>query len=514
MVTPQKMFKGFFYTLGTGYAVRLGSMGLTILIKRQLEPSVFADVFLGVTVFTMLSSLREFGLTHALLHFQDRVEEFVGTHFTLNVCITLLSCLFSSAVVLALTLLFPADFSWTFAQVAWVLAALHFVRQLALTSEALLRMDFEFGRLSLLHGLGTLLALSSALLAARAGWEEWSLILGGWTTYSVLSVVYVLFFSTATWFSRPLRRASLRFDWVWARRLLGYGVWIWIGWVLQIFIWWYDKLVVRLVVGDTALALYETAWWLVQIPTAVIAHIILNYSSALYSRYRHERERLGELFSKMISLVLRVSAPVSLILVFNAREITALLGDQWAASARIVVWLAAYALLRPLLSDGFGLLWAVGATRRSAYYSGDAGGSGSFCRPRAGHLVGHGGRGVQHGCGGWDGFCRPVRWPARLCKRQLVQGVGSAGRGIAGSRGMRMVVRPLGLGLCRGRFCLAERNYGVGVRGRSRDTRAPHHRRGASGTCDALCAGARQRNRNFAGRDPRERCRVEPVFCR
>ena len=70
MITPQKMFKGFFYTLGTGYAARLCSVGLTVLIKRQLEPSVFADVFLGVTVFTMLSSLREFGLTHALLHFQ------------------------------------------------------------------------------------------------------------------------------------------------------------------------------------------------------------------------------------------------------------------------------------------------------------------------------------------------------------------------------------------------------------------------------------------------------------
>ena len=136
MITPQKMFKGFFYTLGTGYAARLCSVGLTVLIKRQLEPSVFADVFLGVTVFTMLSSLREFGLTHALLHFQDRVEEFVGTHFTLNVCITLLSCLFTSGVVLALTLLFPADFSWTFAQVAWCCGAA-ILRQLTLTSEAL-----------------------------------------------------------------------------------------------------------------------------------------------------------------------------------------------------------------------------------------------------------------------------------------------------------------------------------------------------------------------------------------
>ena len=209
----------------------------------------------------------------------------------------------------------------------------------------------------------------------------------------------------------------MHFDWVWARRLLGYGVWIWIGWVLQIFIWWYDKLVVRLVVGDTALALYETAWWLVQIPTAIIAHIILNYSGALYSRYQHERERLGELFSKMISLVLRVSAPVSLILVFNAREVVTLLGGQWAGSARIVVWLAAYALLRPLLSDGFSLLWAVGATRRSACIVGMQGVVALFAVPALAVLWGA--EGVAYSMGavagvGFLGLCVGLRAYVRV----------------------------------------------------------------------------------------------------
>lgn len=198
---------------------------------------------------------------------------------------------------------------------------------------------------------------------------------------------------------------------------MGYGVWIWVGWMLQIFIWWYDKLVVRLVAGDTALALYETAWWLVQIPTAIIAHIILNYSSTLYSRYRHERERLSELFAKMVSLVLRVSAPVSLILVFNAREITALLGDQWAASARIVVWLAVYALLRPLLSDGFGLLWAVGATRRSAYIVGIQAVVALFAVPAMGVLWGA--EGVAYSMGavagtGFLGLCVGLRTYVRV----------------------------------------------------------------------------------------------------
>ena len=168
----------------------------------------------------------------------------------------------------------------------------------------------------------------------------------------------------------------------------------------------------------------------------------------------------------MISLVLRVSAPVSLILVFNAREVTALLGRPvgWVGIYRGLV--AAYALLRPLLSDGFGLLWAVGATRRSACIMGMQGVVALFAVPALAVLWGAEGVGVQHGCGGWHGFLGPVRWPARLCARRLVQGIGRASRGIAGCCGrwdgcttvgpwiMRWAILPCGVGLWRWRMGL------------------------------------------------------------
>ena len=368
MNTPKKMLKGFFFTVGSGYIARLGSLSLTILIKRELGPGVFEDVILGVTLFMLLSSLREFGLHHALLHYQDRVEEFIKTHFSLNLVLTLAASLLNCGVVLLLVLFLPRDFSWTVAQVVWVFSALHVARQLTLTSEALLRMEFEFGRLSLYHGLGTILALLATLLAARAGWGKWSLIIGGWGTLSVCSVVYVLFFSYGVWRARPLRIWPLHFDKLWTRRLLSYGIWIWVGWILQTFVWWYDKLVVGLLVDevDGNLSHYENAWWLVQMPTAIITHIIFSYTNALYSRYREDRERLSEYFNQMMSLIVRVSAPLALVVVFNAREVTALLGPDWGPSAPILRWLAAYALLRPLLDDGHGLLWAVGDTRLSA----------------------------------------------------------------------------------------------------------------------------------------------------
>jgi len=365
--TPKKILKGFFYTVGSGYIARIGSLGLTILIRRELSPGIFDDVILGVTVFMLLSCLREFGLPHALLHYQDQVEEFVTTHFSLNLVITLAVSLLSCAVAAVLVWLFPQKFTWTVAQVVWIFSVLHAVRHITSTSESLLRMEFEFGRLSLYHGLGTIIALLSALLAAKAGWDKWSLIIGGWGTVSVFSVVYVLFFSSAIWRDRPLRVWPLQFDPVWTRRLLAYGVWIWGGWILQTFVWWYDKLIVKLVDGsENALAYYESAWWLVQIPTAIVTHIIFTYTNTLYSRYREDRQRLQAFFTQVMSLIVRVSAPLALVFVFNAREVTALLGPEWEASTPILVWLAGYALVRPLLDDGHGLLWALADTQLSA----------------------------------------------------------------------------------------------------------------------------------------------------
>ena len=369
MSSPQKIARGFFYVVGSGYVARACSVGFTFLLRHRLEPEVFDATFQGVLIFVMLSSLRDFGWLHSLLHFQDRVEEFVETHFALNLLISTLVCLLIGGVGLGLYLHAPERYAWP-AVVIWIFSGSYLLRSATQTSEALLRMEFEFGRLSLFHGLATVLALGSALGAAWVGWGRWSLVLGGWTTYAVFSAVYGLFYSAAVWCSRPLRVWPLRIDWNWARRLLRYGKWFWLAWgVLFNFIWFYDKLVLSFFPGkvdENSLAFYETAWWLVSIPTALVAHVIFAYTNTLYSRYQRDRERLSELFSTMMGLIFRVSSLAALLLVFSARELTALAGDSWAPAAPMVVWLAGYAFLRPLFDDGIGLLWAVGATRRTA----------------------------------------------------------------------------------------------------------------------------------------------------
>ena len=368
MSSPRQIARSFFYTLGSGYVARLASVGLTLLIRRVLGPEVFDEMITPMVIFVLLSSLSQFGLLQALLHYQDRADEFVDTHFTLNLLVSTAVLSVTCAVGLGLRWVWPETYGWT-GVVLCIFGGLRFLKNLTTTSEALLRRDFEFGRLSLLHGFGTVLALGAALAAGVAGWGRWSLILGGWTTYAIFSVVYVGIFVVGVWWSRPIR-LRLAWDPEWVRRLTGYGVWLWLGWVLQNFVWYYDKLVLRAVVGVRELTYYESAWWLMQLPTAVISHIILSYTLALYARYQGQRERLGELFTTMVSIVVRCSAPVALVLALTATDVVALMGQDWAPAATIVVWLAIFGFVRPLLDEGYGLLWAAGDTRAGAVVMG------------------------------------------------------------------------------------------------------------------------------------------------
>jgi O-antigen/teichoic acid export membrane protein len=362
MNTPKKILKGFFYAVGGGYVARFGSVALTFLLRDELGLEAFDSVLYGWLIFFMLSSLREFHLLQGLLHFQDEVDQFVRTHFTLNLIICSLWCLFTCGVAAALWRWDPECDGWT-AGVVCFFAIFHWFRNLTLTSEALLRMDFAYGRLSLIHGFGSLLALSLALVAAWGGWGKWSLLLGGWSSNAVFSLVYVVFFSAGVWFSRPVRFWPLQLDRFWARRLLRYGAPLWGGWIVQNFVWNYDKLVVKWQLGERSLTYYESAWWLMQIPTAMITHIIFTYTNTLYSRYQNDRQRLSEFYGLMMQLIVRVSAPIALIFVFNADDIVSPMGEKWSAAAPIIVWLAAYAFLRPLLDDSYNLFMAVGASR-------------------------------------------------------------------------------------------------------------------------------------------------------
>lgn len=364
MNTPKKILSGLFYSIGGGYVARIASVGFTIWLKRELGLEPFDAALFYIFAFFMLANCTE-GLGWALLHYQDKVDEFRDTHFTLNVLLGVGLVVLCVAISACLHWADPNTHHWG-ARAVPLLAVLYFFKRLATTSEFSLRKDFEFGRLSFIHGLSTVIALLAALWAAHRGLGEWSLIIGGWSNFSTLSAVYTILFVGGVLVSHPVRLTRLRIDRAWAGKLISYCKWIWSGWVLQIFVWHLDKLVIAWMLTDRDLTLYENAWWLMQIPTALLAHMIFNYTNSLYSRYQSERDRLTDFFTRMASLIVRAATPVAVLLVLMSDEIVRVFGDAWAGTAPIIVWLGVFAVFRPLFEECYGLLWAVGRTRQAA----------------------------------------------------------------------------------------------------------------------------------------------------
>lgn len=364
MADSKKILKGLFYTLGSGYVARTASVVLTFLIRRELGTDPFDATVWAMVVFVLLANLSQFGLIHALLHFQDDVDQFVRTHFTISLLISVL--VFAISAITAFAIDYDGEsLGWTGTAIL-VLSALYLMRSLSITPEALLRKDFEHRNLSLIHGLGTIAALGGTLWLAHEGYQAWSLIAGGWSTYSAFSAIYILIFAVSVWILRPVKIWPLELDPVWTRRILSFGAWVWLSSQLQNFVWFYDKLVMPYFVTTTDLTLYENTWWLMQIPSALITHIIMNYTVTVYAKVKDDRDKLGIVYTRAATIIVRISAPAALILIVNAEPLVALMGPSWAGSVPIFLWLAPYAFLRPLIEDGFGLLWAIGQTRSTA----------------------------------------------------------------------------------------------------------------------------------------------------
>ena len=364
MADSKKILKGLFYTLGSGYIARGASVILTFLIRRELGTDPFDATVWAVVVFVLLANLSQFGLIHSLLHYQDDVDQFTRTHFTISLLIG--GVVFLISVVAAYLIDYDGtSLGWT-GTVILIFSGLYLLRSLSVTPEALLRKDFEHRSLSLIHGLGTIAALGGTLWLAHSGWGAWSLISGGWSTFSVYSVVYILIFVISVWTLRPVKIWPLQLDPVWSRRIFSFGIWVWLSSQLQNFVWFYDKLVLPSFVTKTDLSFYENTWWLMQIPSALITHIIMNYTVTVYAKVKDDREKLSLVYTRALTLIVRVSAPAALILIVNADAIVSLLGPSWSGSVPIFLWLAPYAFLRPLIEDGFNLLWAIGQTRSTA----------------------------------------------------------------------------------------------------------------------------------------------------
>ena len=386
MNAPRKILSGMFYTLGGAYTGRLFSFFAgTVLLPRLIDPGTWGIFILGAALFLVLISFKELGLSFALLHYQERLEELASTHFLFNLlvatCCSGLIILFAIVLqneavqALIATYVFPkaADVENYRLVVLTliILAVFSLFRSTAHTSETRLRIRLEFKPLALINMLGIVLSLSVAVLLAWRGFGIWALILGGTASYVVHSPVYIVVVAGLIWKRQPQRLKGLCWNRDHAQLLWQYGRWFWCGWIFSILIIEFPKIVTGFFLGWEALGYYALAFTWAQLPTGAITQVLTSLTNPVYARYQRDRERLSMIYGKMLRLIARTTALPATVFYLEAERLIPLLsGPQWAPSISLLRWMVIYALFRPFLDDIHALFSAVGTPRTVARING------------------------------------------------------------------------------------------------------------------------------------------------
>lgn len=384
MNAPKKILSGMLYTLSGTYLGRLyGFVASTILLPRLVDAEAMGGVAFGAALFLVLINVKELGLSYALLHHQDRLEELAPMHFLLYL---LASTVWISFLVLAsffiydllqspsLLSRFLPEGNFGDSQIAlWAVvcfSCFNLLRSASYTSETLLRAKLEFKALALIHMSGLILSLSVAVLLAWKGLGEWALIIGGAAHYVTYTPVYVLFTVALLWKIQPQPLKNLTWNWDHARLLWQYGKWFWSGGLLYYFIIESPKLIAGYALGKAELGYYVVAYIWAQLTTGAITHILMNLTNPVYARYQKDRQRLSLVFGKMLRLITRIAVLLSLVFYLEADRLIALSGPAWSQSAELLRWLVIYALFHPFLEDIQALMLAVGVPKIIAKING------------------------------------------------------------------------------------------------------------------------------------------------
>jgi O-antigen/teichoic acid export membrane protein len=332
-------------TLGLGF-VR------SVLLARLLAQEDFGVVALALFFLSITNQLGGFGLTSALIHRTEDLEEAVPTHFFLSIGFGILTF---ALVILASPILL--HFYSEQPQMVWALlgfSAVDLFRAVNATPQAVLYKELEFGYIATVDVVSAVLMTIVAPLAAWAGLGFWSLV--------VERAVGVITRSTMLWVIRRPWRPRWHFSTSMARWFLRFGGFVFASRGLTFLLDQFDDFWTGTVLGPTQLGYYSRAYEFARYPRRVVANPVMTVFFPTFAKLQHNRLKLSQAFYRVISLIVRVGFLFAGAFMLVAPEfIRIFLGERWMPMVFTFRLMLIYTLLDPILNAAGQLTVAVGA---------------------------------------------------------------------------------------------------------------------------------------------------------
>jgi PST family polysaccharide transporter len=331
-----RTIRGMFWAYGSYVGGRVLVLVSTAILARLLMPADFGVVALALTFMTFLETVKDLGLTQALIGSpEDERAERTQTVFVWTVLIGALLAVSAAACAPLAARFFDHD---VLVGLIPLLAVNFLVQALGATHDSLARLKLDY-RTRTISDIGDVIVRGAAGIAlALAGAGVWSLALG----YLIGSIVRV----GLLWWKVPWR-PQLRFTKVHLRDLVAFGGVLTLVDVAAAFSHNMDYLFIGRVLGSEQLGLYTIGF---RLPELIILNLAIVAGDVLFPAYAAlDPARLREGFLMSLRATALIVFPVGALLVALARPIVLVVfGDQWEPSIEVMQILAVAAVLSTL----------------------------------------------------------------------------------------------------------------------------------------------------------------------
>jgi O-antigen/teichoic acid export membrane protein len=331
-------------------AVQQGCALISLVVVARLIPPAEVGLFsMATLVLTITRALTETGFEQALIQREQLDDEILDAGF----CAVLLRGVLVALVLALLAGVFATFFSEPrVADILRVLALGILIEGFINNRVAMFQRTLDFRRYFFFHAAGQVLGLVATVVSAFLLHNVWAVVIGQLVSATARVIAsYVL----------SAQRPRLRLRWQLARELLEYGRWVSASSVLLFVLVNGDNVVIGKWLGAEALAYYNWAYQLANLPALVITQVLSSVMFPALAAVRADRARMAELFARSMRLTWLLALPSSLLIAALVDVFTrALLGDKWLPIVPLTHALVLFGLLRAIGASAGALFLAIG----------------------------------------------------------------------------------------------------------------------------------------------------------
>ncbi|MGZ8286500.1 MAG: lipopolysaccharide biosynthesis protein [Allosphingosinicella sp.] len=325
---------------------------VTIVLARLLAPEDFGIIALLAFFAALSITFAQSGLTTGLLQRQDTSRDEESAVFWWNLAIALV---FSAAMVAGGPALAAFYDIPVLAPLMWVAAAQVVLSALGAVHAALLMRSLEFDRL-------TKVGVASSVVGGAAG-IGLAVMGGGIWALAAQMTAAALVNTAGLWMASPWR-PTLHWRFRTIRRLLNFGTWVSIGYLLEVLYTQGSSLLIGKLYGVRDLGFYNRAMSTQLLPSGIMAQIVGRIALPLFASRADDPDALRRGLKMAIGLAMMLNLPLMTGLAVLAPEVVVVLfGAKWLPAAPILTILAVSGIFFPFHAINLQLVLAQGHTR-------------------------------------------------------------------------------------------------------------------------------------------------------